>query len=282
MIEKVGPIKNPLTIIAIFAAIAEISGTIVLPFIDTINQSVYVWFLMVFPTLLILLFFLTLNFNHKVLYAPSDYKNEDNFFQSLPRATFTEKVQKITAELAEAIPESTTSPHSEQIGSDQAVAQPPLQAKPAISNDTLMRRGTQVTYFLTEELVLRKLAAEFGSEIQREVKLPGSDGEQYILDGIVRHKGVTTVIEVKYFLNDVSIRLVARALTRIQAAVRFLPKEQSSNIRVLFAMVSEQMDDKMKARIESRIERIRRSSPLPIDVRLFSLLDLEREFHTTS
>lgn len=67
MIEKVGPIKNPLTIIAIFAAIAEISGTIVLPFIDKTNQAIYVWFLMVFPILLILLFFLTLNFNHKVL-----------------------------------------------------------------------------------------------------------------------------------------------------------------------------------------------------------------------
>jgi hypothetical protein len=39
VIEKVGPIKNPLTIIAIFAAIAEISGTVVLPFMGDRKDS---------------------------------------------------------------------------------------------------------------------------------------------------------------------------------------------------------------------------------------------------
>ena len=33
MVEKISPVKNPLTIIAIFAGIAEISGTIILPFL---------------------------------------------------------------------------------------------------------------------------------------------------------------------------------------------------------------------------------------------------------
>ena|ERR1700733_5437830 len=101
MVEKIGTIKNPLTIIAIFAAIAEISGTVVLPFIATANQSVYVWFLIVFPSLLVTLFFVTLNFNHRVLYAPSDYTNEDNFLRSLTRASFAEKTLQIEAEPAD-------------------------------------------------------------------------------------------------------------------------------------------------------------------------------------
>lgn len=37
------------------------------------------WFVMLFPTLLVVLFFLTLNFNHTVLYAPGDYSNERYF-----------------------------------------------------------------------------------------------------------------------------------------------------------------------------------------------------------
>ncbi|WLE96850.1 MAG: hypothetical protein QTN59_19500 [Candidatus Electrothrix communis] len=86
MTEKVGTIKNPLTIIAIFAAISEISGTIVLPFINAEHQGLYIWFLMIFPIILVVTFFLTLNFNHKVLYAPSDYKDEENFnLNALPR-----------------------------------------------------------------------------------------------------------------------------------------------------------------------------------------------------
>jgi len=79
MLEKIGPVKNPLTIIAIFAGISEVCGSIVLPFIQQENQLIFIYFLMYFPTLLILLFFLTLNFNHKVLYSPSDYRDEDNF-----------------------------------------------------------------------------------------------------------------------------------------------------------------------------------------------------------
>ena len=79
MVEKISPVKNPLTIIAIFAGIAEVSGTVVLPFIDKANQVPFVWFLILFPALLVSLFFLTLNFNNKVLYAPSDYK-DDQFF----------------------------------------------------------------------------------------------------------------------------------------------------------------------------------------------------------
>lgn len=81
MTEKIGLVKNLLTIIAIFAGIAEVSGTIVLPFITEGNQAVFVWFLMIFPSLLVAVFFLTLNFNSKALYAPSDYQNEDNYLQ---------------------------------------------------------------------------------------------------------------------------------------------------------------------------------------------------------
>ncbi|MBK8611843.1 MAG: hypothetical protein IPL84_18415 [Chitinophagaceae bacterium] len=79
MTEKIGLIKNPLTIIAIFAGIAEVSGTIVLPFIASDNQQLFIYFLIFFPSILVILFFITLNFNNKVLYAPSDYKDEQNY-----------------------------------------------------------------------------------------------------------------------------------------------------------------------------------------------------------
>lgn len=78
MIEKIGHIKNPLTIIAIFAGIAEISGTVVLPFIQERNQTYLLWFHILFPALLLVIFFAMLRFKPKALYAPSDYSNEEN------------------------------------------------------------------------------------------------------------------------------------------------------------------------------------------------------------
>ncbi|EEZ5248811.1 hypothetical protein ACEOS4_004553 [Escherichia coli] len=80
-VSSINHIKNPLTIVGIFAGIVEISANLVLPFLDKENQVTYVWFLMLFPTILVIMFFATLNWNHGVLYAPSDYQNDDAFVQ---------------------------------------------------------------------------------------------------------------------------------------------------------------------------------------------------------
>ena len=69
-------IKNPLTIIAIFAGIVEVGSNVVLPFLTAENQSTYIWFLMLFPYVLVLIFFYILYNKHEVLYAPSDYNDE--------------------------------------------------------------------------------------------------------------------------------------------------------------------------------------------------------------
>ena len=72
-------ISNPLTLIAVFAGLAEVAATTVLPMLSGTIQETFVWYVMLFPVLLVLAFFLTLNFNHAVLYSPSDFQDESNF-----------------------------------------------------------------------------------------------------------------------------------------------------------------------------------------------------------
>ena len=83
MIEKIKAVNNPLTIIAIFAALAEVAGTVALRLVAQDSQGTFIWFVMLFPALLVVLFFVTLNFNPKVLYAPSDFQNEENFLTAI-------------------------------------------------------------------------------------------------------------------------------------------------------------------------------------------------------
>ncbi|MBD1550627.1 hypothetical protein [Pseudomonas typographi] len=66
------PVKNPLAIIAIFAGMIEASALASLPLLDHEGKRLYVWFLIGFPPFLTLLFFVTLNFNHRALYAPDE------------------------------------------------------------------------------------------------------------------------------------------------------------------------------------------------------------------
>lgn len=46
MIEKVKPVNNPLTIIAVFAALAEIDGTVALGIVSKDLQPMFIWFVM--------------------------------------------------------------------------------------------------------------------------------------------------------------------------------------------------------------------------------------------
>jgi len=98
MLENIKGISNPLTVIGIFAGLTEVGGTCVLPFLSATNQSQYMWFLILFPSVLILLFFGTLNFNHKVLYSPSDYREDGSFLaaSNIKDNRFTAPVDDIT------------------------------------------------------------------------------------------------------------------------------------------------------------------------------------------
>ncbi len=74
-------ITNPMTVIAIFAAISETSAAVSLPFLDNKDREIYVWFLISFPFYLLFLFFITLNFNYRSLYSPSDFGKDKNFLK---------------------------------------------------------------------------------------------------------------------------------------------------------------------------------------------------------
>lgn len=76
-------VSNPLTIVAIFASIADIAGTTVLPFVRLELQNIFIYYVMLFPILIVILFFLTWNFNSKVLYSPNDFSDESNYMESL-------------------------------------------------------------------------------------------------------------------------------------------------------------------------------------------------------
>jgi len=72
-------VSNPLTIIAIFAGIAETFATGALVMLPEPMQSQFIYFVMFFPVLIVVCFFLILVFKPQSLYAPSDFSNEEHF-----------------------------------------------------------------------------------------------------------------------------------------------------------------------------------------------------------
>ena len=114
MIEKIRHINNPLTIIAIFAGLAEVSGTITIGIINPDSQKVFVWFLMLFPASLVLSFFMVIYFRPGVLYAPSDFKDEGNFFNAVgKKAIIDHEIKELKDDLKEVLGKSVVNAISE-------------------------------------------------------------------------------------------------------------------------------------------------------------------------
>jgi len=107
MNSELKKISNPLTVIGLFAGIAEVAGTIVLPFVSESLQMVFIFYVMFFPVLLVIAFFITLNKNPNVLYAPSDFREEANFMALMQQANIqvqkaNEKIQEVDEKVQEA------------------------------------------------------------------------------------------------------------------------------------------------------------------------------------
>lgn len=169
MKDHAGHIRNPLTVISIFAAIAEISGTTTLPFIAPENQATYIWFLMLFPALLVIAFFLTLNFNHKTLYAPSDYQNQNHFLSLFGIVTPDERDEKLNDELIEAISDKASNTDGES-GEQQSLEEeaPEITLPQDPPSSTISIKEDEIPYVVSPPKTLQQLEMSVDPETSKE------------------------------------------------------------------------------------------------------------------
>jgi len=76
-------IKNPLTLLSIFAGLSDIAMTAVLPFLPSERQEIFMWFVMGYPLLLVCGFFYILIWKREALYAPSDFRDDATWLKVL-------------------------------------------------------------------------------------------------------------------------------------------------------------------------------------------------------
>lgn len=267
MQNKIGAVKNPLSVIAIFAGIAEISGTIVLPHIDPNNQELFIWFLMLFPSTLVVLFFITLNWNYKVLYAPSDFKDEEHFV-NMQKATRSEIFMKMSDELSSEYEAEETSSNNEsdtnRLNLDEArsvisdseirLSMGKISTKEERKqhseimrsiNRQRMREGR-----LLEDILMNKLQSELGLDIERDMKIQG-DNFRLMFDGVARNGSNMTVIEVKRMNKNTFNRSGQVALIdRFRRFYQTLNDTEKKEFSLIFAVATDDEPETMRSYLE--------------------------------
>ncbi|MBU2839823.1 hypothetical protein HF670_09650 [Acidithiobacillus thiooxidans] len=270
MVEKIGHIKNPLTVIAVFAAIAEISGTTVLPFVAPENQATYILFLMLFPTLLVCLFFLTLNFNHKVLYAPSDWKDESNFFRLFSKATPEEQEQKLKDEVTE---EAEAEAKSTQ---DVPISKPILEEERKVTIATANRERV-ARYSLAERLVINRLSKELKLSFRSGVRFHSATYRSVIFDAVAFEGDKVNAVEVKMTRSDLfPIDRAEGFLLEAERVSNQLRDEGKDFILHYAVVLDEGAADiqQLEARLRRQLERFE----MNIKLHVFAMSELVSEF----
>lgn len=106
-------IRNPLSVIAMFVLLVEAIATVTLVQISEQESIVLplVWFIVLFPTLIALLFFSTLWWRHQFLYSPMEYRSDESFLAAMHRLQRVEARQ----EAAELNPRTADETQSRQV-----------------------------------------------------------------------------------------------------------------------------------------------------------------------
>lgn len=259
MEDKLKHISNPLTIIAVFCGIAELSGTSVLPFIDVSNQETFIWFLMLFPTLIVILFFVTLNFNYKTLYSPSDYRDDKAFLNALGYSSPDQVKEKITKELEE----------------DEFIIESSIDKRKRPER-IIIPDNRFTEYYLAEDLVLREIERELNILFKKNVFL--KSGHTRIEFDAVGIKGDQIYfVEIRLISNQFSKNILNRIIRKTNIIQKEGKYKNTKVILIIALVLYGNQYDENKVRNEVK-ETLQKVNELSVIFRIYKFSDLKEKY----
>lgn len=245
---------NPLGIIALFLAlvdgIAAVALGVTTGSLSAALQAVLVWFIVLFPAVVLIVFYLLVTRHHTKLYAPKDYESPDGFFRAL---TPEEQRVRMERELArEAV--------------DAASSTPVQEPERTAGKST---RTWRQSLMLAEELAIRELEHETGINVVRQVAVAGS----IEVDGAYLEYGKLTLVEVK-LVNDRSTSETVRS-----AFARFDRIAQGVK-PVAFVLILLALDEDSKGVQELVLlsRNLAKDAKYPVDVRVYDHFELQQKY----
>lgn len=248
-------IKNPLTIIAIFAGIVEVGSNVVLPFLTAENQSTYIWFLMLFPFVLVLIFFYILYNKHEVLYAPSDYNDESNFKDILnnTRKSTPKEVDKKNKDEYESLKEQTKKLELEQNKHSSNEASIINLSTKFEKFSELFRTKRRFIHSIESKLLDLFSSKYFiDSNFQKYITLETVNRDKLISDAFIKEENNINIIEVKILSRYVPLRHMIKRFIDAQYNVL---QTLSLHYNITLSFIILTPDDDLKNRYE-RLEEM--------------------------
>jgi hypothetical protein len=249
-------VKNPIGIIALFISLIYGFANLLLGTtagaLTSEERFPLIIFIVLFPVVVLAIFYLLVSRHHGKLYAPGDYKDDKSFLRTLSKE---EREQKLEKEAQEALPTPTT----EVVPRTSAVTNP-------FSGETIAAIRNELQ--LIESLVIRKLETEFRQSAERDVGV-GDTGVSF--DAMFTSSGKVTFLEVKTLRHPNTIHLmVDRILYNAMVVDRFM----KSNFKLLLVVVYQFNKDELP-RVENSWRKRIEKCPAAIELRFIQRDELD-------
>lgn len=247
---------NPLGIIALFIVLVYGIAALVLGVsannLDSSERLPLIWFLVIFPPIVLFTFAWLVAKHHPKLYAPKDYPDSTQFFKTLninqQREKLQSEIQSLEGKTAET--ETTQSPSS-----------------PKSHGWDLMSR-----VLLAEELALRRLSADFSVDIRRQVDLGGG----VAVDGMFIKHREGFVVEVKFCRHPKNVQDIVASVRRIQNYIYYHLGWRKFNL-ILVAVIDDTNTQNF-ARVKEVLEDAASELDRIIEIRSFRFSELVQEY----
>lgn len=274
-----GLTRNPLGIIALFISLIYVFATLLcataVSNLTPSERQILLWFVVLFPIIVLGFFYKLVAEHHSKLYAPHDFQSDKSFLLALTQEQqnihLEEEVESIR-QLTQAECNVDAAPSSFD---DEREAVDKVETELISKNG---RNKIRNTYLLAEKLALQKLEQDLCVKIEEHVAI-GDDRAAYF-DGVAidENKRDITFIEIKYLrypvLPSSAIREILFRVIIAEEKLKF--QYRRYRMKLMLVLVSSLEEEKTNM-LKKMITKISHNYPYEVEIKYFKFEKLKEQ-----
>lgn len=230
-------IRNPLGVIALFISLMYAMASFViskgLPVLEDHEERMWlIVFVVLYPVLLLIAFLVLVIWLPLHLYSPSDFKDENLFWEYL---TKKQKDKKLRKEVKEA--NSLEKDNKNEVAS-------------SLSNEVNSTKVTVESLQEIEREALLSLRDKFNLTFVQDVAI-GRGAEKLYCDGYVKSDGTDYIVEIKYMPNISRSRF--DVIYRTVRKIKFVLDRTSVQYKIVVCVVYSQKENNAEVDLKERL-----------------------------
>lgn len=263
-----GLTRNPLGIIALFVSLIYGFACLVLSTsIANLNNDSerlpLIWFIIVFPLVILVAFIYLVVNHHEKLYAPGDFRGDDSFIQTIDENKRKLKIRQEVENL-ESSPisdEQADTNESPENNTEKIVDSSPELLKkdvPIQNSETPTEEELIEIYSNSEKWATDELSIKYNVSFRSNIKLQ-TQSATFELDAYGRKDKTTYIAEVKFWQSKRSnkrLKLSIQDFLSKKVSFQHAFKQKDSNLKIIIAVVYDNLKNIDKNDLASFISEI--------------------------